>query len=154
MLTALLFLHNLLRWLVLFAGVAAVGTAFAGLRRGGPPSNGEAKSGLVFTIALDTQVLIGLVMYGLDGSMARHAMAAGGAAMKDHTLRFWMVEHPVMMIAALALAHVGRVRVRKAADDAAKHKAALVLFGLALLAIVAGMPWPFLAHGRPLLPHF
>ena len=26
--------------------------------------------------------------------------------------------------------------------------------GLALLAILAGMPWPFLAHGRSLLPHF
>lgn len=154
MLTALLFLHNLLRWLVLVGGAAAVGTAFAGLRRGGRPSLAEARSGLVFTIALDTQVLIGLVMYGLGGSMARNAMAAGGAAMKDGVLRFWLVEHPFMMLAALALAHVGRVRVKRAADDASKHRRALVFFGLALLAVVLGMPWPFLAHGRPLLPHF
>jgi hypothetical protein len=153
-LTALVFLHNLVRWLVLVGGAAAVGTAASGARAGGPPSAAEARAGLVFTIALDVQVLLGFVIYGLGGSMARNAMAAGGAAMKDGALRFWLVEHPFMMLAALALAHVGRVRVKRAADDASKHRRALVFFGLALLAVVLGMPWPFLAHGRPLLPHF
>ena len=154
MLTALLFLHNLLRWLVIVAGAAAVGTALSGLRRKGPPSAGEARAGLVFTIALDTQVLIGLAMYVIDGSTARAAMAAGGAAMKDGAMRFWLVEHPLMMVAALVLAHVGRVLFKRATDDDRKHRRALTFFGLALLAILAGMPWPFLAHGRSLLPHF
>lgn len=151
MLAALLVVHNLLRWLVLGAGGAAAGLAFAGK---GPVSQGEARAGLVFTIALDVQVLIGLVLYGLPGSMARNAMAAGGAAMKDAVLRFWLVEHPTAMIAALALAHVGRARWKRGADDDAKRRAAKVFFTLALVAILAGVPWPFLGHGRPLLPHF
>ena len=36
------------------------------------------------------------------------------------------------MIVAIALAHVGRVRVRKATDSESKHKRALIFFGLSL----------------------
>jgi hypothetical protein len=58
------------------------------------------------------------------------------------------------MIIGLALVHVGRVRVRKATGDAARHRAAAIFFGLGFLAILIGIPWPGRAVGRPLLPTF
>lgn len=149
----MLIVHNLVRWLVVLAALAAVGTAFAGLRRKSAVSRTEGRAALAFTIALDTQVLLGLVLYVRDGSVARTAMASAAAAMKDGTLRFWLVEHPFTMLAALVLAHVGRVLFKRAPDDATKHRRVLVFTALALAAILAGMPWPFMAHGRPLLPH-
>ena len=51
--------------------------------------------------------------------------------------------------AAIAMVHVGRTRIRRAATDAQRHRRALVFFGLGLLLIVAGIPWPFLPYGRP-----
>lgn len=54
------------------------------------------------------------------------------------------------MLAALVLAHVGRVRIRKAGDPRRKRRLALIFFGLALVAIVASLPWPGMATGRPL----
>jgi hypothetical protein len=151
--TILLFVHNLLRWVVLGAAVAAVGTALSGLRGKRPVSAGELRAGLVLTIALDTQVLLGLALYFGEGSIVRVAMANVSNAMKSGVLRFWLVEHPFAMLAALTIAHVGRVAVKRAKDDATKHRRALVGFGLALLALLAGVPWPFMAYGRPLLPH-
>ena len=53
------------------------------------------------------------------------------------------------MLIGTALAHVGRGRVRKAPDDR-KGRTAAIFYGLALLAILASIPWPGLPAGRPL----
>ena len=73
--------------------------------------------------------------------------------MRIEPLRFFAVEHLTGMIIGIALAHVGRVRIRKAANDARRHRLATIYFGLALVAICAAIPWPFtgLPVQRPLL---
>jgi hypothetical protein len=55
-----------------------------------------------------------------------------------------------MVLAALA-AHVGSVASRRARDDRGRHRRLAIGAGLALLAILIGMPWPFMPYGRPLL---
>lgn len=141
--TALLDLHNVLRWVVLVAGAVAVARAWRGV---------TGRAGLVFTIALDTQVLVGIVMYAATSPIIRAALANMHGAMKDSVQRFWAVEHPFCMILALALAHVARVRERRAGGDVKKRRTATILLTIALVALVAGTPWPFLPYGRPLLP--
>ncbi len=56
------------------------------------------------------------------------------------------------MIVAIALAHIGRSRVHKTGYDAKRHKLAAIFFTIALVVILASIPWPTLPHGRPLLP--
>jgi hypothetical protein len=51
----------------------------------------------------------------------------------------------------MVLAHVGRARVRRVSGDARKHKVAAIFFTLALLTILATIPWPGTVAGRPLL---
>jgi hypothetical protein len=70
--------------------------------------------------------------------------------MRQPQLRFWLVEHPIGMLAALILVHVGRVRTRRA-PDAVKGRRARLFFGLALLLILASIPWPGLPYGRGLI---
>jgi hypothetical protein len=65
-------------------------------------------------------------------------------------LRFWTVEHPVVMVAAVVLAHVGRVLAGKATDADKKRKRLLICFGLALLLMLLRTPWPGMANARPL----
>lgn len=144
-------LHSLVRWVVLIAGILAAGRAIAGLIGSRPWTAGDDRGGRIFTIAVDTQMLVGLILYGALSPITWAAFSNMGAAMKDPTLRFYAVEHVVMMVLAIALVHIGRVRAQKAATDAAKHRTAAIFFTVALVLILAAIPWPFREVGRPLL---
>ena len=82
-------------------------------------------------------MLLGLVLYGFLSPVTQSAFVDMAAAMRAAPVRFFAVEHPVGMIVAIALAHVGRVRIRKATDSESRHKRALVFFGLALAGAAA-----------------
>jgi hypothetical protein len=60
------------------------------------------------------------------------------------------VEHVTMMLAAVVLVHVGRVLARKATSPASRRMRTFVCFGLATILMVVAIPWPGMAHGRPL----
>ena len=77
-----------------------------------------------------------------------------GAAMRSAALRFFAVEHVVGMVIAIAVAHVGRVKVRGASDDRRRHALAAIYFGIALIVLLASIPWPGMAAGRPLIRGF
>jgi hypothetical protein len=53
----------------------------------------------------------------------------------------------LMMIVALVLAHIGRSRAKKADTDVSKHKNAAIFYTIAILLILAAIPW-----NRALLP--
>ena len=150
----ILILHSLLRWVVLAAGLWAVVRALGGLIFRRPWTPTDAQSGRWFSISLDLQVLLGLLLYAFLSPIASHAFADMGAAMRDPILRFWAVEHVTMMLAALVLAHIGSARARRASTSAAKHRTSLIFYALALLAVLAAIPWPFMADARPLFRLF
>ena len=146
----LLFAHSWLRWLVLLAGLAAIVRAVVGVNTRRPWTPLDDRSGMWFTASLDLQLLIGLVLYAFLSPVTQSAFVDMAAAMRAAPVRFFAVEHPVGMIAAIALAHIGRVRIRKAADSESRHKQALVFFGLALLVLLLSMPWPIGPGARSL----
>jgi hypothetical protein len=152
--TALLVLHSWLRWVVVFGGIAALGGAVGGLttRRDWQPAD-HARA-LIFMIALDVQFLVGLVLYAGLSPVTWEAFGDMGAAMRNPILRFYAVEHAVAMIAALALVHIGRARIKKAADGRARHRTAVVFFGLGLLLMLLMIPWPGMTGGRVLFRGF
>jgi hypothetical protein len=140
-------LHSLLRWVVILFGLwAVVAAAAAASRRSWTP--GEARPGLLFMIALDLQLLLGLALYVGLSPTTRNALQDFGVAMQTGTLRFWAVEHPALMLVAVVLAHVGRSATRYAGSDRAGGRARL-WFGLALVALLLATPWPFMPNGRP-----
>jgi hypothetical protein len=150
MYAALLIVHSWLRWLVVVAGLMAFFRAASGAsgRKSWRPADDRA--GFWFVMALDLQVVIGLLLYFFLSPVTRQAMSDFGAAMKNAGLRFWGVEHVFGMLIGVALAHIGRVRTRKA-DSLRRHKVAAIFFGLALAAILLSIPWPGTVNGRPLI---
>ena len=144
-----LFVHSLLRWVVLILGLMVVARAIGGVtgRRAWSPAD-DAGVGW-FARAFDIQVVIGLIGYFFVSPFTMEAWGDMAATMRNAPLRFITVEHTVGMIVAIGLTHVGRARIRKAADAAGKHKAAAIFLGLALLVILLSIPWPFTPAGRP-----
>ncbi len=140
---ALLVLHSILRWLVLFAGVGAVVGAI--LKK---PSGAFA----AFTILLDVQLLVGLLLYFTASPATHAALGDFGAAMKNPELRYWAVEHPTMMLVALIVAHIGRAMSKRAKEPARRDRLTLIFAGIAVVILFVAIPWPFSHHARPLFP--
>jgi hypothetical protein len=147
MYSIVLILHSWLRWAAIIAGVAATATASTA-----PGSPRSEKTGLLFIIAMDLQLLLGLLLYAFLSPMTEAIFSDFGAAMRNPTLRFWAVEHITMMVAAVAFAHLGRVLARKAPTPAARRTRLIVCFGIATLLMILGTPWPGMRVERRLFP--
>lgn len=147
---AVLLTHSWLRYIVLAFGLWLLVAAVRGVRSGGTWANGDERAQKWFLAALDTQFLLGLLLYFFLSPISEAAMGDLGAAMKDPHLRFFGVEHIATMILAVATAHIGRVRARKKTGTA-RYRTTMWTQLLWLLLTCAAIPWPFLDIGRPLL---
>ncbi|HEY9855097.1 MAG TPA: hypothetical protein V6D05_05115 [Stenomitos sp.] len=135
-----------MRWIVLLAALLALGNALRGWFGKVDWKESDRRFGVAFVGVLDLQILLGLLLQFMLSPVTKAAYANMKGAMKDPALRFFAVEHIAVMVVAAALAHVGSVMVKRAAPEA-KYRTAAIWYGLAILAIMFGIPW-----GRPLLP--
>lgn len=144
-------IHNIVRWAILLFGLLTVLNALTGTLKKRVFTESDNKSNLLFMISCDIQLLLGLILLFGNSWMSRMSNLK-----TDPSVRFFVMEHSAMMILAWILVHVGRVAVKKAGTDAAKHKRMLIFFGLALVLILISIPWPFrqAGIGRELLPNF
>jgi hypothetical protein len=145
--TVVLGLHNLVRWIVIFAGVWAVALAWRGSLKRLAWGTRETTAARAFVGALDLQFLLGLLLYAVLSPLTRQAFRGVGAAMRDAPVRYFFVEHVAVMLLAIVLAHVGQAKVKRATTDAARFQAAALWLGISLAMIVGFVPW-----ARPLLP--
>jgi hypothetical protein len=151
MYSAALILHSWLRWLVLVAALLVIARALAGSRGNKSwAASGTAGSLRLFVIAMDLQLLIGLALYGFLSPFTQAAFQDMAAAMRNAAVRFFAVEHLVGMVIAVIFAHVGSVQIRKATSEGAKYQRAIVFTAIAIVIVLASIPWPGMASGRPL----
>ena len=134
-------LHSITRWAVLLFGVWTLINAITGVINKRAFTASDNRSNLLFMISCDIQLLLGLILYFANGWFDK--LKNFSQYKSDALIRFFSMEHMSMMLLAWVLVHVGRVSVKKAGTDAAKHKKMLLFFGLAILLILASIPWPF-----------
>ena len=144
-------IHSTLRWVALGAGVVAAAAAWGGRLGSSSWADTTAASGRAFAVTMDLQLVVGLVLYLALSPTVASGLGNMSGAMADSQHRFWMVEHPAAMIAALVLAHIGVARSRRRSGAEERGQGAWH-FTLAVLLVIAVLPWPFLNYGRPLLP--
>jgi hypothetical protein len=96
---------------------------------------------------MDIQLLLGLFLYVGLSPIMKLVWSDIGNAMKTDELRFFLVEHFPFMVLATIFAHIGSSAGKKDIAGSQKHKRAAFWYGLAIFAILIGMPW-----FRPLLP--
>lgn len=141
MYTGLLHLHNTLRWIILLAALITLLKYFIGWFSQKPWEKADNILGAVFTGLMDLQLLTGVVLYAFVSPVTQAAFQDFGAAMKNADLRFYAVEHAIMMLIAVALVHIGRVKTKRAAASKAKFANSLLFFGIAYIIILAAIPW-------------
>jgi membrane protein DedA with SNARE-associated domain len=84
------------------------------------------------------QLLLGLILYFISPKVVFAA-----SSMKDAFLRFFLVEHIGLMLVAVALITIGFVRSQRAEQPSAKYKSLIIFYSIALVIILAAIPWPF-----------
>jgi len=141
MYAGLLHTHNMFRWLVLITLVLAVFFAFTGWLGKLEWKKRDNLTGLLLTIFMDIQFLVGIILYAFVSPVTKVAFNDFGAAMKNAELRFYAVEHISLMIIALVLVHIGRAKSKTATAPWKKHRAGAIFYGIAFLLILAGIPW-------------
>ena len=91
-------------------------------------------------ISLHVQLLLGLALYVGKGWSS---MLGDSTIMGNAVMRFFVVEHLLGMLIAIVLGTLGHSLVKRATDDGIKYKRQFLFFGLALVIIIASIPWPF-----------
>jgi len=138
--TGLLHLHNVLRWVVLLLLLLSIIQAFS-------QKESVKSTSLFLMIAAHTMLLIGLYQI-LGGRYSWGNVPEGVSVMKDSFYRFYLVEHPLLMILAVVLITWARTKAKTLS-----YKQVSYALLISLLMILAAMPWPFREIvGRPWFP--
>ncbi len=140
--TFFLMLHSVLRYALILLLLASIAVSLRGLITKAPILVIHRTITVWTVIAAHIQLVLGLILYFIRGSYALdHSTAIG---------RFWKMEHIGMMVIAIASITIGRVLSKKATDEYRKQLHIAVFFVIAMLLILAAIPWPFLeiGHGR------
>lgn len=146
---AVLTIHSWLRWAALLLGAIATFNAFRHRADTGERPRGQ-RWDWAFMLAVDLQVLCGLMLYFGLSPFTSAAMSNMGAALRDPGLRFWVFTHAATMAVALVSVRVGRVLAMGEPTSRPRRNGRYICFAIAVLAMVAGVPWPGLANARPL----
>jgi len=149
--TGLLHLHNLMRWVIFILALVVIFKSYSGMKGGKAFTSGNKKTALFLMISADIQLLLGLSLYYMRGWF--DVLKSGSLVMSDKYQRFWAVEHMTGMLLGIILIHIGYSSVKKNIADQAKFKKLFWFTLIALIVILATIPWPFREIvGRPLFP--
>jgi len=134
---ALIHAHSGLRWIALALLILAIFNAFLGGKKGVYEKK-DKMINLFAMVILHVQLLIGLILYIPS---TKTSFASGW--MKIELFRFYGMEHFLGMLIAIVLVTLGRKKAENATVVSDKHKKIVVWYTIALIVIIASIPWPF-----------
>lgn len=142
MYNGLLHAHSGLRWVALVLIVWAIIKAISGWTGKKEYQKGDRIAALLALIFTHIQLLIGLGLYFTSPKVSFES-----GVMESQILRFFTVEHSLMMIIAIALITFGFSSAKRMEVALAKHKRVAITYGIGLLIMIASIPWPFRGLG-------
>ena len=130
-------LHSYNRYLILVALVYVLYRSWSGWQGKKPFEKADNTASAALLGLAHLQLLLGLIQYFGTSVIVQSAMADMGAAMKNSWLRYFAVEHTMMMVIAIAFIQIGRTTSKKATTDLMKHKKLAIWTTSAALLIIA-----------------
>lgn len=132
----LLHSHSMMRYVALLLLVMAVVISLLGVIRKTSFNGPDLKIPLWAMVAFHVQVLFGFVLYVISPKVQ-----FSGEMMKSDQLRFYTVEHILLMLISVIFITIGYVQAKKKMEQG--HKKILVFYAIALLLVLIAIPWPF-----------
>ena len=151
MLTGILHIHSILRYILLIFLVISIFKSFSGWFGKKQYLPRDTKCAFFTLISGQPPLVFGSLLYFVSPNV-KAGLTDMGAAMRDPGLRFWTVEHISMMLIAIVLITLGYSLAKRGKDDEAKHKRIAIFFLLALIVIFLAIPWPWSAVSRGWMP--
>lgn len=100
------------------------------------------------------QLSIGIWIYFISPNI-KYFLNYYHEAVKEKEIRFFGMEHSVMMLLAVIVITIGSMKAKRKKISHDKFKTILIYFTIALLIILISIPWPFSPlASRPLFPSF
>jgi len=134
-------IHQILSWLVLLAAAFALYRSWRGIIFKKQWFTADKRAGLWLLVFVDVQILAGLLLYVVYSPVTRIVFTNMKAAMADAPVRFYAVEHILVMFVAAILVHIGRAKARNTQFAARKHRISAFFYMLATALILTRIPW-------------
>ena len=125
--------HSGLRWIALALLVWVIVQAVSGFGKSAQANAGLRRPSTFAMISLHLQAIIGLGLL-----MMSQKVMFSGEMMKSPVHRFFTMEHTLMMLIAVVLVTIGHGKAK-----AGLAKPTFWYYLVALLLILAAIPWPF-----------
>lgn len=143
MYNGLLHAHSGLRWIVLlFLLITVIVSLSKWMSKDAAISKGISSLFRFNTLFFHLQFVIGVILLFLSPKVNFSPEAWGNAA-----IRFFTMEHSLTMIIAVVLVTIGGARFKRLPSATAKYKNIFIFNLIALLLVLAMIPWPFRGLG-------
>lgn len=138
----LLTVHSLVRWISLVLLVYMIIRAYSGWLSSGKFTSGDSSIRKWTITSLHLQLIIGIILYFIS-PITTYFIGHFSQTVGTRSIRFFGMEHVIMMLAAIVIATIGSARSKRRAEDILKFKTLAIWLTISLILILAAMPWPF-----------
>lgn len=142
MFATLLILHSIIRWLVLLALITGIIRSYYALKTGKLYTQGDRFLGISCLSIAHVQLLIGISLYCLS-PIVSYFLQNFTTGVHLREIRFFGMEHSLMMLIAVCVITIGTVKVKAKKTDREKFKTILIWYSIALFIIFTSIPWFF-----------
>lgn len=134
-------IHSYWAYLVLLILIIAVINAIIGFTSKKEFKAKDLRISLFALITAHIQLILGFVAYYFSVYYETMKNVGMGEVMKNSELRKPLIEHPLLILIAIALITIGFSKHKKKTTDAAKFKTIAIFYTIALILILAVIPW-------------
>ena len=134
-------LHSGLAYVTLLILIFAVVNVITGLVSKREFKDRDLRISLFTLIVAHIQLIIGFIAYFLSAQFEYLLDNGMGAAMKESEIRYFIIEHPLIMILSIVLITIGFSKHKRKTSDKEKFKVIAIYYGLALIFILSRIPW-------------
>lgn len=146
MYSTLLSLHSICRWLVLVSLLYAIYRGFQGWKKGAAFTTSDNILRHTTATVAHVQLLLGLWLYFIS-PIVDYFLHNFKEAVHERDIRFFGMEHSLMMLIAVVLITMGSALAKRKEKDEEKFKTMAIWYLIGLLVIISSIPWPFSPFG-------
>ncbi len=135
-------LHSIVRWLVLLSLLYSLYRAYRGWLGNKQFTNLDNKVRHYTATISHVQLIVGIWLYFVS-PIINYFLHNLKDAMSQREVRFFGMEHNLMMLIAITLITIGSAKAKRKTTNADKFKTIAIWYSLALIIIIVSVPWPF-----------